>query len=256
MKARVAALLLAFLGQGAIAEELVISGRVLDTAKTKTNEDKPISMARVELLDKKGNAIKQTVTQTNGLFHMPFESEKDVKPNQTLRIRASGYSAHPTTMQVKLKRDAGTKIAYQEDVLLTNDKAIREDAAYLEAVAMAASQAQTTPVQAERARAIYASVSALPEGSKELAFGTIQARSPSAFSELMRVDRELSRTKQLGDELKQQGSSVVPAYDPAGRIRFTGPAASKSEMDSILKQAGKKGFEGQSVINDMHYGKQ
>lgn len=234
-----------------IAEELVISGRVLDTASSAAI-DRPLPSVVVEIRDPDGKVIGETTTQENGMFHIPFKDKGTLKGKETIHVEASGYSKRPTTTQIKLEREKGVKLAYQGDFLLTNNKAMRENALYREAVIKNAVKAQSEPKQAERARRVFASISALPPESKDIAFGSIKIQSEQAFLELLKVDKELIRTMELKSEFQQQGLSIVPWYDPIGTIRFTGPVTSKNEMEAIIQQAGQKGFARNAVINDMY----
>jgi hypothetical protein len=237
------------------AEEVVISGLVLDTAST-ANNDKPLGSVLVEILDANGSRIKETMTQDNGRFHIKFDDKDKLTGKETIRVDASGYSARPTSQQIRLERPKGMKLAYQGEFLLTNNKAMRENAAYREAVTKSVVNAQTEVSQAERTRKVFASISTLPQESKDIAFGSVRALSSSAFSELLKIDREVTRARELGTQLQKNGSLIVPLYEPMGKIRFTGSVTSKSEMDAILQQAGQKGFKGNAVINDMQIRKQ
>lgn len=255
MKLHFAVLTLCLLCGSVLAEEVVISGLVLDTAST-ANNDRPLRQVLVEILDASGGLLKETTTQDNGMFHIKFDDKNKLTGKETIRVDASGYSARPTTTQIKLERPRGMKLAYQGEFLLTNNKAMRENSAYRDAVTKNAVQAQADAGKAERARRVFASISSLPQESKDLAFGSVSAQSASAFSELVKVNKEVTRARELESELRQKGSSIVPLYDPMGTIRFTGPVTSKNEMAAILQQAGQKGFSGNAVINDMQIRKQ
>jgi hypothetical protein len=256
MKLRAVVLSMSLISMPSLAaEEVVISGLVLDTAGT-ANNDKPLGSIPVEILDPNGSRLKATMTQDNGRFHIKFDDKDKLTGKETISVDAAGYSAKPTSQQIRLDRSKGMKLAYQGEFLLTNNKAIRENAAYREAVTKSAVNAQAEASQAERTRKIFASISTLPQESKDIAFGSVRAQSSSAFSELLKIDKEVTRARELGTQLQQKGSLIVPLYEPTGKIRFTGPVTSQSEMDTILQQAGQKGFRGNAVINDMQIRKQ
>jgi hypothetical protein len=255
MKLTAVILSVSLLSSPALAEKLVISGRVLDTSGA-INEDKPLGQVPVVILDASGKPLKQTTTLNNGYFHIEFDDEHSLTGRETVRVDASGYSERPTSQQINLKRPSGMKLAFQGDFLLTNNRAIRESSAYREAVTKNAVNAHANAAQAERVRRVFASISALPPESKDIAFGSVRAASTSAFSELQIVDKKLATTRELATELTMRGSFVVPLYDPSGKIRFTGPAISKEEIDVILKRADQKGFKGNAVINDMQIRRQ
>ena len=256
MKLRAVALSMSLISVPALAtEEVVISGLVLDTASA-ANNDKPLSSVLVEILGPNGIRLKETTTQNNGMFHIKFDDKDKLTGKETIRVDASGYSSRPTSQQIRLERPVGMKLAYQGEFLLTNNRAMRENAAYREAVTKSAVNAQAKFGQAERTRKVFASISTLPQESKDIAFGSVRAQSSSAFSELLKIDKEVTMAKELGTQLQQNGSLIVPLYEPTGKIRFTGPVTSKGEMDAILQQAGQKGFKGNAVINDMQIRKQ
>jgi DNA replicative helicase MCM subunit Mcm2 (Cdc46/Mcm family) len=254
MELRVTVLLVSMLFMSALAaEEVVISGIVLDT-RGEANKDKPLGSVIVEILDPNGMPLsppKVTLTQDNGMFHIRLDDKDKLTGKETIKVDAAGYSSRPTLQQIRLRRPTGMKLAYQGEFLLTNIKAIREDPAYREAVVKNAVEAQAKPDQAERTRKVFASFSTLPGESKTIAFGSVRALSSPAFSELLKIDNEVTRARELGSELQLKGSLILPLYEPKGTIRFTGPVTSKDEMDAVLKQAGEKGFKGNAIINDM-----
>jgi hypothetical protein len=240
----------AILVSPALAEKLVISGLVLDTSGA-IDEDKPLGMVPVMILDANEKILKQTLTGINGRFHIEFDDESALTGGEIVRIDAAGYYRNPTSQKINLKRPDGMKLAYQGEFLLTNGRAIRENAAYREAVVKNAVNTQASSSQAERAHRVLVSLSALPPESKEIAFGSVKAVSPKTFSELEIVDKRMASSRELATELKNQGSFVVPLYEPSGKIRLIGPAVSEKEIDAILNRADQKGLKGNTVINDM-----
>lgn len=238
-----------------LAEEVIISGLVLDTASSAAN-DKPLGGVVVEVRDVDGKVLGDTTTLSNGMFHIRFDDKEILKGKETIQVEASGYSARPTKTHIKLSRAKGVKIADQGTFLLTNNKFILEDRAYREAVTRNAIQTQAESGQGERSRMVFASLSNLPSQSKGIAFESVKGQSAQAFSELVRVDRDVMRTRELESEFIERGSSIVPSYETTGKIRLTGAVRSKNEMDAVIQQAGQKGFRGGTVINHMSVGKQ
>ena len=255
MTFRIAAAWLFLLCGQVLAEELVISGQVLDTASSKGN-DVPIEGVVVEVRDLDSKLLGETTTGKSGMFHIKFDDRDVLKGKELIRVEASGYSAHPTTAQISLKRAPGMKLAFQGKFLLTNNQAIRDNAAYRDTVTQNAIKAQVEAGQEDSARMYFASFSSLPPESKDIAFNSIKRQSAPAFSELQKVDKEVLRTREMENELRQRGSSIVPSYDRTGKIRFMGAVTSENEMDAIIQQAGKKGFNKGAVINDMQIRKQ
>lgn len=234
----------------AAAEELVISGRVLDTSGT-ANEDRPLSSVVVEILDSGGGRLRETTTQSNGRFHIRFDDKAKLTGKEILRIDAAGYSARPTRQPIKLERPQGMKLADQGDFLLTNTKAIRDDVSYRDAVAKSVVAAQADPRLAERAKRAFASISALPDDSRGVAFGSVKALSGPAYAELLKVDGEATKARAAEADLKQQGLLVLPLHDSGGKIRLTGSVASKQEMDAVLLRVEEKGYKRSIIINDL-----
>lgn len=251
MKLLAPMLLMSVLSMPALAaDELVISGRVVDTASP-ARDDTPLASVLVEILAPDGTPLRETSTNRDGRFHFAFDKKDKLTGKETIRVDAAGYSAKPTLQQIKLERPKGMNLAYQGEFLLTNDKRMREEPAYRTAVAESAVRGQTEVGQKERASKILASIVALPKESKEVAFASVRALSVPAFSELTKVDKEVAGARELESALRIRGSQIIPLYEPGGTIRLTGSAKSQNEMDTILLEAGQKGFKGKAVINDM-----
>lgn len=234
-------------------QTLVISGRVLDTSDPKA--DTPVVGATVEMFTQKNALIQTKLTGQTGYYHFAFDvaSAAALTGKEHIRISKSGYSLSPTPLALKTAPAAGTKMALQPDVLMTNDEAIRSNPTYRSAVARNAAEAASAGQQA-KANAIYTSIAGLPTASKQLIYASVKAEGGPAYSELMKVDKEF----ESGDELRGMFKAklpytvdVMPRYDATGRLRLSGTVGSKEDMEFVLLQASKMGFESTKIVNDL-----
>ncbi len=232
------------------AVEFVVSGKVVETGGS--NGDKPVTGATVVLFDDKNSPISTTLTNTSGNFYFRFPSVPSFSGKEYARISKPGYSRNPTTLAVTLKRSEGLMLAFQGEVPLTDEEAIRSNSTYRNQVGINAKVASDTG-QKEKANAIYASIAGLPDAEKKLVFGNVLTHSESAYSELLKVDEELMKAREFENSIKRNLSPSlgVLRFDSSGSIRLTGTVKSQQDMDNILKQAGDKGFGGGKIVNEM-----
>jgi hypothetical protein len=229
----------------AFAQELVISGRVLDTGGS--DKDLPIFGVTVQLFDAKNNEIGKTLTNRDGRFHIELASAALVNERGVTKVSLGGYAANPTSVPLKLRRPAGMKLALQEVVFLVNEEKIRASADYRSQVARTAARARDAVNEPERAGAVYLSIASLPPESRELVLSSVRAESVRAHAEILQVRQELTRARELEDLLRQNFSPNIEVLlrQSGGKLRFSGT------VDDILRQAGEKGFTADRIVNDL-----